>query len=82
MIYTLLIKFVMFIKSVEFHPVAVKTDISRVHSNFLQDQGVDLVVYSDNYNDNIINDSRTDENGELIKLTDVVCLWLNLIIFL
>ena len=64
----------MFIKSVEFHPV--------VHSNFLQEQGVDLVVYSDNYNDNIINDSRTDENGELIKLTDVVCLWLNLIIFL
>ena len=40
-------------------------------------------MYSDNYNDNIIYDSRiydsrTDENGELIQLTDnVVCLWLN-----
>ena len=65
-------------------PGAVKTvDFSRVYSNFLAEQGVDLVVYSDNYNDNIIYDSRiydsrTDENGELIQLTDnVVCLWLN-----
>ena len=50
-------------------PGAVKTvDFSRVYSNFLAEQGVDLVVYSDNYDHNIIDDSRTDENGELIKL--------------
>ena len=56
----------------------VKTeDLSQVYSNFLAEHGVDLVVYSDKY-DNIIYDSRTDENGDLIKLTnDVVCLWLN-----
>ena len=57
----------------------VKTeDLSQVYSNFLAEQGVDLVVYSDKYYSNIIYDSRTDENGDLIKLTnDVVCLWLN-----
>ena len=57
---------------------SVKTsDLPLVYSNFLAEQGVDLVVYSDKY-DNIIYDSRTDENGDLIKLTnDVVCLWLN-----
>ena len=57
---------------------SVKTeDLSKVYSNFLAVQGVDLVVYSDKF-DNIIYDSRTDENGDLIKLTDdVVCLWLN-----
>ena len=57
----------------------VKTeDMSKVYSNFLAEQGVDLVVYSDKFDNNIIYDSRTDENGDLIKLTDdVVCLWLN-----
>ena len=62
---------------------AVKTvDFSRVYSNFLAEHGVDLVVYLDNYDDNIIYDSRTVENCELIKLTDnVVCLWLNNVCF-
>ena len=57
----------------------VKTeDMVKVYSCFLEGQGVDLVVYSDNFDNNIIYDSRTDENGDLIKLTnDVVCLWLN-----
>ena len=56
----------------------VKTeDLDCVYSNFLVAQGVDLVVYSDKF-DNIIYDSRTDNNGNLIKLTnEVVCLWLN-----
>ena len=56
---------------------AVKTeDLSFFYSNFLAEQGVDLIVYSDNY-DNIF-DSRTDSEGNLIKLTnEVVCLWLN-----
>ena len=58
---------------------AVKTeDLSFFYLNFLAEQGVDLVVYSDNYDDNIIFDSRTDSEGNLIKLTnEVVCLWLN-----
>ena len=57
----------------------VKTeDLHKVYTNFLAVQGVDLVVYSDKFENNIIYDSRTDENGDLIKLTnDVVCLWLN-----
>ena len=51
--------------------------MSQVYSNFLAEQGVDLVVYSDKF-DNIIYDSRTNESGDLIKLTNnVVCLWLN-----
>ena len=58
---------------------SVKTsDIPFFYSNFLAEQGFDLVVYSDNYDDNIIYDSRTDSDGNLVKLTnEVVCLWLN-----
>ena len=37
-----------------------------------------MVSDSDKYQDFIVYDSRTDENGDLIKLTDtIVCLWLN-----
>ena len=58
---------------------SVKTsDIPLFYSNFLAEQGVDLVVFSQNYDDNIIYDSRTDDDGNLIKLTnELVCLWLN-----
>ena len=33
-------------------------DFSQVYSNFLAEQGVDLVVYSDKYDNNIIYDSN------------------------
>ena len=61
-------------------PGGVKTkEFFSVYKHFLEPQGVDLVVSdSDKYQDFIVYDSRTDENGDLIKLTDtIVCLWLN-----
>ena len=60
-------------------PGGVETkELFSVYEHFLEPQGVDLVVYSDKYQDCIVYDSRTDENGDLIKLTDkIVCLWLN-----
>ena len=76
--YTVQMKFETFIENAEYRVGGGETeDLDCVYSNFLAQQGVDLVVYSDKF-DNIIYDSRTDDNGNLIKLTnDVVCLWLN-----
>ena len=49
-----------------------------VYERYLKEKGVDLVVFSDLYYNTIVYDSRTDEHGNILRLTnDVVCLWLN-----
>ena len=49
-----------------------------VYKRYLKEKGIDLVVFSDLYYNMIVYDSRTDEHGNILRLTnDVVCLWLN-----
>jgi hypothetical protein len=54
------------------------SDVDKFHKNYLSKNNIDLVVFSKQYFDTIVYNSRVDENNRLMHLTnDVIFLWLN-----